>query len=73
MPNIVQKDTSLPNLRGQLANTNVSPWMNNPQFVEGYSVVRSFQGIRGRVAHVYRDTDTGNEIICYGKPNRTVI
>lgn len=50
-----------------------SPFQDDPQYIDGYPLVRQFYGIRGRVCYVYRDTTTGEEIYAYGPLTRTVI
>lgn len=50
-----------------------SPFLNDPEYIDGYDLVRTFMSIRGRQCYVYRDTTTGEEIYSYARLHRSVI
>lgn len=50
-----------------------SPFTNDPEYIDGYVLVRTFMSIRGRECYVYKDSTTGEEIYSYSPLSRTVI
>lgn len=58
-------DTSMPH-----ANTPISykrnPWLDDPEYIYGYTLVKTFVSVRGRVCYVYADSTTGEHVYGYG-------